>query len=245
MQALPALTSQRRNVGPIETEEIAGGAKVGQRMPFFEFGIDAHEHLASICLVGFRRMANHSDRDAKFLKPCFLAARNLQGAAERTPRFDTSSEAEENFAAKAMYGGQRLFFATCLRHGLGLVEQRHGMAGIAEFLVGRAQASELERSKLTTLPSRCGRNCGLHCVDSGSRVALPNLERTASKAGQIFEKCERMFLAVSNRFIGVSNGLLQRRSVDRHEHASHKGCCNGHRVRTFPRQRDRLQHRCI
>src|SRR5260370_22504705 len=122
MQAPPALTSQRRNVGPIETEEITGRAKIGQSVPFFEFGMDAHEDLASICPVGFRRMPNHGDRHAKFLKPCVLAARNLQSAAEGTPRFATSSEAEENFAAKAMYGGQRLFFATCLGPGRGLVE---------------------------------------------------------------------------------------------------------------------------
>src|SRR6266851_4087379 len=94
------------------------------------------------------------------------------------------------------------------------------MAGIAERRVGRAHTSKLERSKLTTLPGLCGRNCGLHCLDSGSHVALPNEERAASKAGQMFEKCQRMFLAVSNGFIGVSNGLLQRRSVDHHEHAT-------------------------
>jgi len=61
----------------------------------------------------------------------------------------------------------------------------------------------------------------------------------------MLEKCQRMFRAVRNGLIGVSNGLLQRRSMDHHEHASHKGCCNGHRVRTLPRQRDRLQRRCI
>jgi hypothetical protein len=117
-----ALTSQRGTVRPIETEEIAGHAKVGQRMPFFESGMDAHEDLARICLVGFRRMPNHGDCHAKFFKPCFLAARDLQSAAERTPCIATSSEAEENLAAKAMYGDQRLFFATCLGHGHGLVE---------------------------------------------------------------------------------------------------------------------------
>src|SRR5207245_10719898 len=100
MQARPALTSQGRNVGPIETEEIAGHAKVGQCVPLFEFGIDAQEDLASIRLVGFRRVPNHADRHAKFFKPRFLPARDLQSAAERTPRCAASSEPEENFAAK-------------------------------------------------------------------------------------------------------------------------------------------------
>jgi hypothetical protein len=106
MQAPPALTSQRRSVGPTETEEIAGRAKIGQSVPFFEFGMDAHEDLASLCTFGFRCMPDHGDRHAKFLKPCFLTARNLQGAAERALRFVASSEIEENFAAKAIYGGE-------------------------------------------------------------------------------------------------------------------------------------------
>src|SRR5215470_9214300 len=106
------------------------------------------------------------------------------------------------------------------------------MAGVAERRVGRAHASELERPELTTLPRLCGRNGGPHGLDPGGCLTLANEERAARETGPMFEERQLMLFAISNGFIGMSNGLLHRRSVGRHVHASDKRRRNGHCVRT-------------
>lgn len=133
MQAYPALTSQLGNISPPKTEEIAGGAKVRQSMPFFEFGIDIHECSVSIRTVAFRHMPDQCDCRAQFFEPRSLTTGNLQSAVERMSCFAASSDAEENFAAKAMYGGQRLLLAACFCQGNCLVEGRQCPVGIPQL----------------------------------------------------------------------------------------------------------------
>ena len=65
------------SAGSSLSEEIGGCPKVGQIMPFFEFGIDIHECLVGICAARFNPMSHDCGCRTKFFEPRPLIARNL------------------------------------------------------------------------------------------------------------------------------------------------------------------------
>src|SRR5215467_10598569 len=201
------------SIGKVETKKPARRAKVRQSKAFLESGIDLPERLAGLGATGFFRMTHSRHGGAQLLKPRPLAARRLQSAGERIVCFFTSAETEERFAAKAAYEGQRLRFAARFSQGKRLVKYCQRLDRIPERFAGGADIGKLERTELPALLGGGGRNRGLHGLDSRGGIALPGLERAANEARPMFEQRQLVLLAVGNRFVGIVDGIGQRRAV--------------------------------